>query len=61
MRTFVAIEISNNQVIESIKKFQSEIKINAKPVEPTNFHFTLQFLGEISEDVSKKSLMLFVL
>lgn len=54
MRTFVAIEISNNQVIESIKKFQSDININAKPVEPTNFHFTLQFLGEISEDVSQK-------
>lgn len=54
MRTFVAIEISDNHVIESIKKFQSEININAKPVEPKNFHFTLQFLGEISEDVSQK-------
>ena len=54
MRTFVAIELSNEEVIESIKKFQSEININAKPVEPTNFHFTLQFLGEVSEDVSQK-------
>ena len=54
MRTFVAIELSNNEVVESIKKFQSEININAKPVEPTNFHFTLQFLGEVTEDVSQK-------
>ena len=54
MRTFVAIELSNDEVVESIKKFQSEININARPVEPTNFHFTLQFLGEITEDVSQK-------
>ena len=54
MRTFVAIEVSDNHVIESIKKFQSEINIKAKPVEPKNFHFTLQFLGEVSEDISQK-------
>ena len=54
MRTFVAIEISNNDVINSIKKFQSEININAKPVEPQNLHFTLQFLGEITEEISQK-------
>ena len=54
MRTFVAIEISNGNIINSIKKFQSEININAKPVEPKNFHFTLQFLGEISEEISQK-------
>ncbi len=54
MRTFVAIEISNNDIINSIKKFQSEININANPVEPSNLHFTLQFLGEITEDISQK-------
>jgi len=54
MRTFVAIEISNSDVINSIKKFQSKINVNAKPVESTNFHFTLQFLGEISEETSQK-------
>ena len=54
MRTFVAIEISNDNIINSIKKFQSEININAKPVEPKNCHFTLQFLGEISEEISQK-------
>jgi len=54
MRTFVAIEISNNEVINSIKKFQDKININARPVESKNFHFTLQFLGEISEENSQK-------
>ena len=54
MRTFVAIEISNDSIINSIKKFQTEININANPVESKNFHFTLQFLGEISEEISQK-------
>ncbi len=54
MRTFVAIEISNGDIINSMKKFQTEININAKPVEPKNFHFTLQFLGEVSEKISQK-------
>jgi len=54
MRTFVAIEITNDNIINSIKKFQTEININAKPVEPKNFHFTLQFLGEISDEISQK-------
>lgn len=57
MRTFVAVEISNEQVINQISNFQSKININAKSVEPHNLHFTLQFLGEISmeqvENVSK--------
>ena len=54
MRAFVAVEISNIEVIDSISKFQSEINIPAKPVEPQNLHFTLQFLGEISEEISEK-------
>lgn len=54
MRVFVAIEITNNEVINSIEKFQNEIKIDAKPVESRNFHFTLQFIGEVSEEMSQK-------
>ena len=54
MRTFVAIEISDNNVINSIEKFQKELKINAKPVNSRNLHFTLQFLGEITEELSQK-------
>ena len=54
MRVFVAIEITNNEVINSIKKFQENINIDAKPVELTNLHFTLQFLGEISNEMAQK-------
>ena len=54
MRTFVAAEINNEEVLNEIKKVQSELKINAKPVSLKNIHFTLLFLGEISEEMSKK-------
>jgi len=54
VRVFVAIEIVNDEIVKSIKKFQDETIINAKPVEPKNFHFTLQFIGEISEEMSQK-------
>jgi len=54
MRTFVAIEISDENIINSIEKFQNQINIDAKAVEPRNLHFTLQFLGEISENMLQK-------
>ena len=54
MRVFVAIEITSDKIINSILKFQSEININAKPVESHNLHFTLQFLGEVSQDALEK-------
>jgi len=54
MRVFVSIEISNYEVINSIKKFQKIIKIDAKPTELKNLHFTLQFLGEVSEQTIDK-------
>lgn len=54
MRVFVAIEITSDKIINSISKFQSEININAKPVELHNLHFTLQFLGEIPQDIVEK-------
>jgi 2'-5' RNA ligase len=54
MRVFVAIEISSDKIINLISKFQSEININAKPVELHNLHFTLQFLGEISQETVEK-------
>lgn len=54
MRTFVAIEISNDDVKKSIKDFQNNLKINAKPVNLEQLHFTLQFLGEISEHQVQK-------
>ena len=45
MRTFVAVEISNDDVIHSIKKIQDKININAKAIDSESLHFTLQFLG----------------
>ena len=54
MRTFVAAEISDEKVLDSIAKLQSEIKINAKPVSKENMHFTLLFLGEISDEMANK-------
>ena len=54
MRTFVAVEITNHTVLDSIKKVQSELKVSAKPVEIHNMHFTLMFLGEIPEEMAKK-------
>ncbi len=48
MRTFIAIEIDNQDVLRSITKLQSELKINAKPIPIKNIHFTIQFIGEVS-------------
>ena len=54
MRTFVAIEISNQNILNSITNIQSELKIKAKPVSIKNIHFTIQFLGEVSDKMSQK-------
>ncbi len=51
MRVFVAVEITNKSLLEKIKIFQSEIMIKAKPIESHNLHFTLMFLGEVSEKI----------
>jgi len=54
LRTFVAAEINNKELLDSIKKIQSELDLRAKPINPENMHFTLLFLGEISEQISHK-------
>ena len=54
MRVFVAIEVSDQTVLNSIQKVQSELNIKAKPVELHNMHFTVQFLGEVSEEMVGK-------
>ena len=54
MRTFVAIEVNNNNVLNSIHQVQSELNIKAKLVELHNMHFTVQFLGEVSEEMIRK-------
>jgi len=52
MRTFVAVEICNQDVLDSIAKLQSDLDIRANPVNRQNMHFTLFFLGEITEDTA---------
>ena len=54
MRTFVAVEIDNILVLDSIKNIQKNLSLQAKPVDTQNMHFTMMFLGEISEDVIQK-------
>jgi 2'-5' RNA ligase len=54
MRVFVAIDVSDQTVLNSIQKVQSELNIKAKPVELHNMHFTVQFLGEVSEEMLGK-------
>ena len=54
MRAFVAIEVNDQDVLDSIRQFQSELNIKAKPVELYNMHFTAQFLGEVSEEMIGK-------
>jgi len=54
MRTFVAIEVNNKDVLNSIHKIQTELNIKAKPVKLHNMHFTVQFLGEVSEEMVGK-------
>ena len=54
MRTFVAVEIQSNEVLDNITKLQSDLKIKARPVNKENMHFTLLFLGEISDEIAPK-------
>jgi 2'-5' RNA ligase len=54
MRAFVAIEVNDKDVLNSIRKVQSELNIKAKQVELHNMHFTVQFLGEVSEEMVRK-------
>lgn len=50
MRAFVAVEIQDNTILDAIAKIQSDFKIKATAVNKKNMHFTLLFLGEVSED-----------
>ncbi len=54
MRSFIAVEVSDNHVLNSIKKFQSEFEIGAKPIQANQIHFTLFFLGDVSDSMAEK-------
>ncbi len=52
MRAFVALEIPDEKVLDSLVSFQVELAATGadlKLVERQNLHFTVKFLGDISE------------
>ena len=49
MRVFLAVEISEGEVLKKIQTFQKDVQINAKPIKIDQIHFTLEFLGEINQ------------
>ncbi len=58
MRAFVALEISNPSVLDALVVFQQELSgkgADMKLVERENIHFTVKFLGEISEVQAKEA------
>ena len=54
MRVFIAVEISDEKILNKIQTFQKNLEINAKPTKINQIHFTLQFLGEIDEEKCEK-------
>lgn len=55
MRAFVALEIINSGVLDSLVTVQEQLAATGadlKPVERENIHFTVKFLGEISQSES---------
>ena len=54
MRVFIAVEISDEKILNKIQSFQEDLEINAKPTKTNQIHFTLQFLGEIDEEKCEK-------
>ncbi len=52
MRAFVALGVEEPEVLDAIQAVQTKLRATGadlKPVERENLHFTIQFLGEISE------------
>ncbi len=50
IRSFIALEVINTDVLDQIKKIQEELgrtRARLKLVEPQNLHFTLHFLGDV--------------
>ena len=57
MRSFIAIDIKNEELLTNFRKLQSifsSLKPDIKLISPNNLHLTLSFLGEITLDESKK-------
>lgn len=52
MRVFVAVDV-NPPVRDAVARMQDSMRIRARPVKPESLHFTLRFLGEISEQAAR--------
>ncbi|MFW9929120.1 MAG: RNA 2',3'-cyclic phosphodiesterase, partial [Candidatus Thorarchaeota archaeon] len=55
IRSFIAIELKNQQTIDNIMNFTQRLKQNQsklKLVEAENLHLTLKFLGNITEGLA---------
>jgi RNA 2',3'-cyclic 3'-phosphodiesterase len=58
LRAFVALEIADDAVLGSLVSYQRELAATGadlKLVERENLHFTLKFLGEVSEDQAREA------
>ena len=53
MRAFVAAEVTDRAARERIGAFQRSAGGAGRAVEPHNLHFTLRFLGEITEESAR--------
>ena len=54
MRTFVAIEVDDKNILQKIRSVQESTSFKASPIRIDQIHFTLQFLGEIDEKLCEK-------
>ncbi len=57
IRSFIALELKDEDTIENIISFSSRLKQNQpklKLVEPNNLHMTVKFLGSIPETLAPK-------
>lgn len=55
MRAFIGVEVSDPAVREAIATFQGEFPPQARRVAPDSLHFTLAFLGEITEEQCRQT------
>jgi RNA 2',3'-cyclic 3'-phosphodiesterase len=58
MRAFVALEVPDQSVLDSLVAFQRQLAgsgADLKVVERENLHFTIKFLGEITEAQAKEA------
>lgn len=56
MRAFVAVDITDTEALGLIRTLQGGLGAGCRPVRPENLHFTLQFLGDIPQDMAGEAM-----